>query len=105
MKIYRFIWPCLYRYVPILEFIYASFNNLQLLSAIKLESTNIADYKRKCSSFYSQGGLKAAILSDVIQGVTMIGVSLVIIAKGSADIGPDKILNVTYERGRLDFFK
>ncbi|XP_068978003.1 sodium-coupled monocarboxylate transporter 1 isoform X3 [Bombus flavifrons] len=54
--------------------------------------------------FSVMGGLKAAILSDVIQGVTMIGVSLVIIAKGSADIGPDKILNVTYERGRLDFF-
>ncbi|CAD1475249.1 unnamed protein product [Heterotrigona itama] len=54
--------------------------------------------------FSVMGGLKAAILSDVIQGLTMIGVSLVIITKGSADIGPDKILNVTYERGRLDFF-
>ncbi|OAD55073.1 Sodium-coupled monocarboxylate transporter 2 [Eufriesea mexicana] len=54
--------------------------------------------------FSVMGGLKAVILSDVIQGVTMIGVSLVIIARGSSDIGPDKILNVTYERGRLEFF-
>lgn len=54
---------------------------------------------------YLQGGLKAAILSDVIQGLTMIGVSLVIIVRGSADIGPSQILNVTYERGRLDFFE
>ncbi|XP_076630792.1 sodium-coupled monocarboxylate transporter 1 isoform X2 [Colletes latitarsis] len=54
--------------------------------------------------FSVMGGLKAAILSDVIQGVTMIGVSLVIIARGAADIGPSKVLNVTYERGRLDFF-
>ncbi|CAK9807934.1 Sodium-coupled monocarboxylate transporter 2 [Anthophora quadrimaculata] len=54
--------------------------------------------------FSIMGGLKAAILSDVIQGVTMIGVSLVIIVRGAADIGPDKILNVTNERGRLDFF-
>lgn len=55
-------------------------------------------------AFTLMGGLKAAILSDVIQGVTMIGVSLVILARGAADIGPEKILNVTYERGRLDFF-
>lgn len=54
--------------------------------------------------FTVMGGLQAAILSDVIQGLTMIGVSLVIIIRGSTDIGPDKVLNVTYERGRLDFF-
>ncbi|XP_076651667.1 sodium-coupled monocarboxylate transporter 1 [Halictus rubicundus] len=54
--------------------------------------------------FSVMGGLKAAILSDVIQGLTMIGVSLVIIARGTADMGPDKVVNVTYERGRLDFF-
>nr|XP_033340160.1 sodium-coupled monocarboxylate transporter 1 [Megalopta genalis]XP_033340166.1 sodium-coupled monocarboxylate transporter 1 [Megalopta genalis] len=54
--------------------------------------------------FSVMGGLKAAILSDVIQGVTMIGVSLVIVASGTADIGIDKVMNVTYERGRLDFF-
>ncbi|CAL7938584.1 unnamed protein product [Xylocopa violacea] len=50
------------------------------------------------------GGLKAAILSDVVQGLTMICVSLLIIVRGSVDIGPDNILNVTYERGRLDLF-
>ncbi|KZC11124.1 PREDICTED: sodium-coupled monocarboxylate transporter 1 [Dufourea novaeangliae] len=54
--------------------------------------------------FSVMGGLKAAILSDVIQGLTMIGVSLVIIVRGFADIGPDKVWNVTSERGRLDFF-
>ncbi|XP_078053618.1 sodium-coupled monocarboxylate transporter 1 [Augochlora pura] len=54
--------------------------------------------------FSVMGGLKAAILSDVIQGVTMIGVSLVIVVSGTADIGIDKVVNVTYERGRLDFF-
>lgn len=35
----------------------------------------------------------------------MIGVSLVIIIRGSIDIGPAQVFNVTYERGRLDFFK
>ncbi|XP_076175033.1 sodium-coupled monocarboxylate transporter 1 isoform X2 [Ptiloglossa arizonensis] len=54
--------------------------------------------------FSVMGGLKAAILSDVIQGVTMMMVSLVIIIRGATDIGPDKVLNVTYERGRLEFF-
>ncbi|XP_034179767.1 sodium-coupled monocarboxylate transporter 1 [Osmia lignaria lignaria] len=54
--------------------------------------------------FTLMGGLKAAILSDVIQGITMIGVSLVIIIRGSIDIGPAQVFNVTYERGRLDFF-
>ena len=54
--------------------------------------------------FSIMGGLKAAIVSDVIQGLTMIGISLVIVVRGSADIGPRQILNVTNERGRLDFF-
>lgn len=54
--------------------------------------------------FSVMGGLKAAILSDVIQGLTMIGVSIVIVARGMANMGPDKVVNVTYERGRLDFF-
>lgn len=51
------------------------------------------------------GGLKAAILSDVIQGLAMIGVSVVIIIQGTINVGgPANVLNVTYERGRLDFF-
>ncbi|XP_054000061.1 sodium-coupled monocarboxylate transporter 2 [Hylaeus anthracinus] len=54
--------------------------------------------------FSIMGGLKAAILSDVIQGLTMIGVSCVIIIHGAIEIGPDKVVNVTHERGRLDFF-
>lgn len=56
--------------------------------------------------FAFQGGLKAAILSDVIQGLAMIGVSVVIIVQGTVNVGgPANVLNVTYERGRLDFFK
>ncbi|XP_063989172.1 sodium-coupled monocarboxylate transporter 1 [Diachasmimorpha longicaudata] len=55
--------------------------------------------------FSSMGGLKAAILSDVIQGLTMIGVSLVIILQGVIDVGgPSTVLNVTHSHGRLDFF-
>ncbi|XP_011880679.1 PREDICTED: sodium-coupled monocarboxylate transporter 2 isoform X2 [Vollenhovia emeryi] len=51
------------------------------------------------------GGLKAAILSDVIQGLAMIGVSMVIIIQGTINVGgPANVFNVTHERGRLDFF-
>lgn len=50
------------------------------------------------------GGLKAAIHSDVIQGLTMIGVSVVIMICGTVNVGgPANVLNVTSERGRLDF--
>ncbi|XP_014475727.1 PREDICTED: sodium-coupled monocarboxylate transporter 2 [Dinoponera quadriceps] len=56
-------------------------------------------------AFTIMGGLKAAILSDVIQGLAMIGVSVVIIVQGTVNVGgPANVLNVTYERGRLDFF-
>ncbi|KAK0183045.1 hypothetical protein PV327_001123 [Microctonus hyperodae] len=55
--------------------------------------------------FSSLGGLKAAILSDVIQGVTMMGVSIIIIVQGVIEVGgPATVLNVTHTRGRLDFF-
>ncbi|XP_020284562.1 sodium-coupled monocarboxylate transporter 1 [Pseudomyrmex gracilis] len=55
--------------------------------------------------FTVMGGLKAAILSDVIQGIAMIGVSVVIIVQGTISVhGPANVVNVTYERGRLDFF-
>ncbi|XP_003428104.1 sodium-coupled monocarboxylate transporter 1 isoform X2 [Nasonia vitripennis] len=55
--------------------------------------------------FALMGGLKAAILSDVIQGLTMIGVSIVIIIHGTVDAGGfNTVMNVTSERGRLDFF-
>ncbi|KAG5345745.1 SC5AC protein, partial [Acromyrmex heyeri] len=51
------------------------------------------------------GGLKAAILSDVIQGLAMIGVSVIIIIQGTVNVGgPVNVFNVTQERGRLDFF-
>ncbi|EFN76289.1 sodium-coupled monocarboxylate transporter 2 [Harpegnathos saltator] len=56
-------------------------------------------------AFTIMGGLKAAILSDVIQGLAMIGVSVVIIVQGTVNVGgPANVLNVTRERGRLDFF-
>ncbi|XP_070164836.1 sodium-coupled monocarboxylate transporter 2 [Polyergus mexicanus] len=56
-------------------------------------------------AFTIMGGLRAAILSDVIQGLTMIGVSVVIIIQGTVNVGgPANVLNVTAERGRLDFF-
>ncbi|XP_011505021.1 PREDICTED: sodium-coupled monocarboxylate transporter 1 isoform X2 [Ceratosolen solmsi marchali] len=55
--------------------------------------------------FTLMGGLKAAILSDVIQGLTMIGVSIVIIIHGTVDAGGfNTVVNVTSQRGRLDFF-
>ncbi|XP_067211887.1 sodium-coupled monocarboxylate transporter 1 [Linepithema humile] len=56
-------------------------------------------------AFTVMGGLKAAILSDVIQGLTMIGVSVVIIVQGTIHVGgPANVFNVTEGRGRLDFF-
>ncbi|XP_050460775.1 sodium-coupled monocarboxylate transporter 1 [Cataglyphis hispanica] len=56
-------------------------------------------------AFTIMGGLRAAILSDVIQGLTMIGVSVVIIIQGTVNVGgPANVFNVTAERGRLDFF-
>lgn len=56
-------------------------------------------------AFTIMGGLRAAILSDVIQGLTMIGVSVVIIIQGTVNVGGlDNVFNVTAERGRLDFF-
>ncbi|XP_072756669.1 sodium-coupled monocarboxylate transporter 1 [Anoplolepis gracilipes] len=56
-------------------------------------------------AFTIMGGLKAAILSDVIQGLTMIGVSVVIIIQGTVNIGGIvNVFNVTAERGRLNFF-
>ena len=56
--------------------------------------------------FIFQGGLKAAITSDVIQGITMIGVSIMIIIHGTVDVGGvSTVFNVTKQHGRLDFFK
>ncbi|CAL1685971.1 unnamed protein product [Lasius platythorax] len=55
-------------------------------------------------AFTIMGGLRAAILSDVIQGLTMIGVSVVIIIQGTVNVnGPANVFNVTAERGRLNF--
>jgi Na+/proline symporter len=56
--------------------------------------------------FSFQGGLKAAITADVIQGLTMIICSLAIIIYGCIDVGGvGKVIDVTSERGRLQFFK
>ncbi|RZC38021.1 sodium-coupled monocarboxylate transporter 1 [Asbolus verrucosus] len=52
------------------------------------------------------GGLKAAILADVMQGLTMIAVSLAIIIQGCIEVGG---FGAVFERnkadGRLDFLK
>ncbi|KAL0277604.1 UNVERIFIED_CONTAM: hypothetical protein PYX00_004837 [Menopon gallinae] len=51
------------------------------------------------------GGLKAAILADVIQGLIMIACSLAIIIQGIIDTdGVDYIVRTNYEHGRLKFF-
>lgn len=55
--------------------------------------------------FTLMGGLKAAILSDVIQGLMMIGISIVLIVQGTIDVGGVKqVVNVTVERGRWEFY-
>lgn len=56
--------------------------------------------------FQFQGGLKAAITADVVQGLSMIACSLAIIIFGSIDVGGfGEVLNLSAERGRLQFFK
>ncbi|KAK9889562.1 hypothetical protein WA026_006936 [Henosepilachna vigintioctopunctata] len=50
------------------------------------------------------GGLKAAILADVMQGLTMIAVSLAIIFQGCIEAGgASVVLNKNKDDGRLDF--
>ncbi|XP_043462851.1 sodium-coupled monocarboxylate transporter 1 isoform X2 [Leptopilina heterotoma] len=56
-------------------------------------------------AFTLMGGLKAAITSDVIQGLTMMIVSIVIVIHGTIDVGGvGTVYNITKERGRLNFF-
>jgi Na+/proline symporter len=56
--------------------------------------------------FQFQGGLKAAITADVVQGLSMIVCSLAIIIVGSIDVGGfGKVIELSSERGRLQFFK
>lgn len=56
--------------------------------------------------FQFQGGLKAAITADVVQGLSMIACSLAIIIFGSIDVGSfGKVIDLSSERGRLQFFK
>jgi Na+/proline symporter len=56
--------------------------------------------------FPFQGGLKAAITADVVQGFTMIACSLAIIIYGCIDVGGfGNVIDVSSERGRLQFFK
>lgn len=56
--------------------------------------------------FQFQGGLKAAITADVVQGLSMIACSLAIIIFGSIDVGGfGKVVDLSSERGRLHFFK
>lgn len=53
-----------------------------------------------------QGGLKAAILADVMQGLTMIAISVAIIIQGCVEAGGFvDVFNISKKDGRLDFFK
>nr|CAD7263702.1 unnamed protein product [Timema shepardi] len=54
--------------------------------------------------FLFQGGLKAAILADVMQGLTMIFCSVVIIIQGTLNVGVSAVVNVPRDEGRLKFF-
>lgn len=51
------------------------------------------------------GGLKAAILADVMQGLTMIAISVAIIIQGCVEAGGfGNVFRLTKDDGRLDFF-
>ncbi|XP_030747674.1 sodium-dependent multivitamin transporter-like [Sitophilus oryzae] len=51
------------------------------------------------------GGLKAAILADVMQGLTMIAVSFAIIVQGCVEAGgPVNVFYLSKRDGRLNFF-
>ncbi|CAG9763885.1 unnamed protein product [Ceutorhynchus assimilis] len=51
------------------------------------------------------GGLKAAILADVMQGLTMIAICVAIIVQGCVEAGGFvDVFNVSKRDGRLDFF-
>ncbi|XP_049823231.1 sodium-coupled monocarboxylate transporter 1 [Aethina tumida] len=51
------------------------------------------------------GGLKAAILADVMQGLTMIALSVAIIFQGCFEVGGvSQVVTRNYEDGRLNFF-
>lgn len=53
-----------------------------------------------------QGGLKTAILTDVMQGLTMIAVSLAIILQGCLEAGGiQEVVTINRNDGRLKFFK
>lgn len=53
-----------------------------------------------------QGGLKAAILADVMQGLTMIAISVAIIIQGIVEAGGVKeVLEKNLNGSRLEFFK
>ncbi|XP_073818460.1 sodium/iodide cotransporter [Musca autumnalis] len=58
-----------------------------------------------CIFFSIKGGLKAAINADVIQTVTVILVSIVIIVKGTIfSGGPKRVYDINQKDGRLSFF-
>lgn len=52
-----------------------------------------------------QGGLKAAITADVIQGLTMIFVSIGVIIQGVYETGGvEKMYNINKDNGETDLF-
>ena len=53
-----------------------------------------------------QGGLRTAIIADVVQLLVMIGCSMVIIFQGViSGGGVVDVVKTSYDGGRLDFFK
>ncbi|XP_065225169.1 sodium-coupled monocarboxylate transporter 2-like [Planococcus citri] len=54
----------------------------------------------------AMGGLRTAIMADVIQGLIMIACSIAVIIQGTftAKDGPLSVITKPYERGRLNFF-
>lgn len=55
---------------------------------------------------YLQGGLKAVIVTDVLQGMISLICLLTIVLKGIHDVGGVReVINVNQMRGRFRFFK
>ena len=58
------------------------------------------------SRFYIKGGLKAVIWTDVLQLTVMIAGFLMIIIKGSIDVGGlSEVWRIAEEGGRIDFIQ
>lgn len=57
-----------------------------------------------CGFFGLQGGLKAAITADVIQGVTVVAVSVLVVVKGVINSGGlENVYNINNDNGKCSF--